>query len=188
MTVGVDLFVREIRWPGQFTQASVGGNLVYGFQTGNFSRMFINYSLEQTEVRDLNEIYTDPLVLARNPFLRDSLLIGTGTTSARSARLVRAGSTTRSISRSSRRAGPATRMSFDYAGIGGDTNFVNPRAEGDLVHPAQSPHVVRLPRGRRVHRAVRQHGRAADLRKAVSRRRIQHARIRPPHASGRAIR
>ena len=51
MTLGVDLFIREIRWPGQFTQASVGGNVAFGFQTGNFSRMFMTYSLEQTEVR-----------------------------------------------------------------------------------------------------------------------------------------
>jgi outer membrane protein insertion porin family len=58
MTAGVDLFIREIRWPGQFTQASDGGNLVYGFQTGDFSRMFLNYSLEQVKVKDLNPLYT----------------------------------------------------------------------------------------------------------------------------------
>ena len=68
MTVGVDLFIREIRWIGLFTQASTGGNFVYGFQTGNFSRMFFNYSLERTKVEDLNEIYNDPAVLSRNPF------------------------------------------------------------------------------------------------------------------------
>ena len=30
MTAGVDVFSREIRYEGQFTQASVGGNLVFG--------------------------------------------------------------------------------------------------------------------------------------------------------------
>jgi outer membrane protein insertion porin family len=129
MTVGVDLFIREIRWIGLFTQASTGGNVVYGFQTGNFSRMFFNYSFEQTRVKDLNDIYNDPLVLARNPFLRDSLLIDTE-------------GGKRTISK----IGPSwvyntvdqpifptsgTRYTFsvDFAGIGGNTNFVNPRAE-----------------------------------------------------------
>ena len=129
MTLGVDLFIREIRWPGQFTQASQGGNLAFGFRTGNFSRMFVTYSLEQTHVKDLNDIYKDPLVLARNPFLADSLLI-----------------TTQGNKRVISKIGPSwvyntvdqpifptsgTRytLSFDYAGIGGNTNFVNPRGE-----------------------------------------------------------
>jgi outer membrane protein insertion porin family len=129
MTFGVDLFIREIRWIGQFTQASAGGNVVYGFQTGNFSRMFFTYSYELTRVKDLNEIYRDPLVLARNPFLADSLLIDSQ-------------GNRRTISK----IGPSwvyntvdqpifptmgTRytLSFDFAGIGGNTNFVNPRGE-----------------------------------------------------------
>ena len=33
---------------------------------------------EQVEVKDLNPLYSDPLVLAGNPFLADSLLIGEG--------------------------------------------------------------------------------------------------------------
>ena len=40
--------------------------------------MFVNYSLEQVKVKDLNPLYNDPLVLGRNPFLQDSLLIGQG--------------------------------------------------------------------------------------------------------------
>ena len=78
MTAGVDIFAREIRYEGQFTQASVGGNLVFGFQVMPYARMFLNYSLEQVEVKDLNPLYRDPLVLAGNPFLEDSLLIGEG--------------------------------------------------------------------------------------------------------------
>ena len=129
MTVGVDLFIREIRWPGQFTQASAGGNLVYGFQTGNFSRMFINYSLEQTEVKDLNEIYKDPLVLARNPFLRDSLLIGQG--QRRTISKIGPSWVFNTVDQPIfPTSGTRYTLSFDYAGIGGDTNFYNPRAEG----------------------------------------------------------
>jgi outer membrane protein insertion porin family len=128
MTLGVDLYIREIRWPGQFTQASVGGNLVYGFRTGNFSRMFFNYSLEQTEVKDLNEIYTDPLVLARNPFLRDSLLIGQG--GRRTISKIGPSWVYNTVDQPIfPTMGTRYTLSFDYAGLGGNTNFWNPRAE-----------------------------------------------------------
>jgi outer membrane protein insertion porin family len=129
MTVGVDLFIREIRWIGLFTQASTGGNLVYGFQTGNFSRMFFTYSFEQTSVKDLNAIYEDPLVLARNPFLRDSLLIDS---QGRKRTISKIGpswvynTVDQPIFPSS---GTRYTLSVDFAGIGGNTNFVNPRAE-----------------------------------------------------------
>ena len=128
MTVGVDLFIREIRWIGLFTQASAGGNLVYGFQTGNFSRMFFNYSLEQTQVRDLHQAYTDPLVLARNPFLRDSLLIGQGgkRTISKIGPSWVYNTVDQPIFPSS---GTRYTLSFDLAGLGGNTNFINPRAE-----------------------------------------------------------
>jgi outer membrane protein insertion porin family len=129
MTAGIDLFVREIRWIGQFTQASVGGNLVYGFQTGDFSRMFLNYSLEQVRVKDLNPLYNDPLVIGRNPFLQDSLLIGQGgkrTISKISPSWV-FNTVDQPIFPTS---GTRYTLSFDYAGIGGNTNFVNPRLEG----------------------------------------------------------
>ena len=38
ITAGVDVFIREIRYIDQFTQASTGGNIVYGFQVSPFSR------------------------------------------------------------------------------------------------------------------------------------------------------
>jgi outer membrane protein insertion porin family len=129
MTVGVDLFIREIRWIGQFTQASAGGNLVYGFQTGNFSRMFFTYSLEQTQVKDLNDAYKDPLVLARNPFLRDSLLIGQG--GRRTISKIGPSWVYNTVDQPIfPTMGTRYTLSSDFAGIGGNTNFINPRAEG----------------------------------------------------------
>ncbi len=91
--------------------------------------MFVNYSLEQVKVKDLNPLYQDPRFLAGNPFLQDSLLIGEGGR--------------RTVSK----IGPSyvyntvdhpifptsgTRYTFnvDLAGLGGNVNFVNPRAEG----------------------------------------------------------
>jgi outer membrane protein insertion porin family len=134
MTGGIDLYAREIRYPGQFTQESLGGNLVFGFQVRAFSRMFVNYSYEKVKVKDLNPLYTDPLVLAGNPFLADSLLIGEGGT--------------RTISKIGPSfvyntvdhpifptSGKRYTLSLDYAGIGGDTNFWNPRAEGIWYFP-----------------------------------------------------
>jgi outer membrane protein insertion porin family len=134
MTAGLDLFIREIRWPGQFTQVSNGGNLVYGFQTGDFSRMYLNYSLEQVKVKDLNPLYLDPLVIGRNPFLQDSLLIGEGgrrTISKISPSWV-FNTVDQPIFPTS---GTRYTFSFDYAGIGGNTNFVNPKVEGIWYYP-----------------------------------------------------
>ncbi len=134
MTAGIDLFIREIRYIGQFTQASQGGNLVYGFQTGDFSRMFVNYSLEQVKVKDLNPLYNDPLVIGRNPFLQDSLLIGQGgrRTISKIAPSWVFNTVDQPIFPSS---GTRYTLSFDFAGIGGNTNFVNPRAEGIWYFP-----------------------------------------------------
>ncbi|MGH9373658.1 MAG: outer membrane protein assembly factor BamA [Vicinamibacterales bacterium] len=129
MTAGIDLFVREIRYIGLFTQASAGGNVVYGFQTGDFSRAFFNYSFEQVEVKDLNPLYNDPRVIGRNPFLQDSLLIGQGDkrTISKIAPSWVFNTVDQPIFPTS-----GTRYTFavDFAGIGGNTNFVNPRAEG----------------------------------------------------------
>ena len=129
MTAGVDLFVREIEWIGQFTQASAGGNIVYGFQTGDFSRMFFNYSFEQVKVKDLNPLYRDPAVIGRNPFLQDSLLIGEGgrRTISKVAPSWVFNTVDQPIFPSS---GTRYTLSLDLAGLGGNTKFVNPRAEG----------------------------------------------------------
>ena len=187
MTAGIDVFSREIRYEGQFTQASVGGNLVFGFQVMPYARMFMNYSLEQVEVKDLNPLYNDPLVLAGNPFLYDSLLIGEGgkRTISKIAPSFVYNTVDHPIFPTS---GKRYTLSFDWAGFGGNTNFLNPRAEGIWYFPlgARAPDVAGLPRAGRVHQAVWQHGRAADFREAVSRRRVQHARVRPAH--GRAAR
>src|SRR5262249_12658275 len=77
ITGGFDIFKREIRYIGQFTQKSGGAVLTFGFPIGTgFTRSFINYSYERVRVTEIANVYQDPLVLARNPFLRDSLLIG----------------------------------------------------------------------------------------------------------------
>ena len=128
MTAGVDIFSREIRYEGQFTQASVGGNLVFGFQVMPYARMFVNYSLEQVEVKDLNPLYRDPLVLAGNPFLEDSLLIGQG--GRRTISKIGPSFVYNTVDHPIfPTSGSRYSLNMDWAGLGGNTNFVNPRAE-----------------------------------------------------------
>ena len=78
ITGGFNLFRTDVRYIGQFTQQSAGAVVTLGFPMSGFSRMFTNYSYERVRVTEISELYPDPTVLARNPFLRDSLLIGPG--------------------------------------------------------------------------------------------------------------
>ena len=129
MTAGIDVYVRQIRYIGQFTQESAGGNLVYGFRVSNYARMFVNYSFEKVRVKDLNPLYEDPRVLAGNPFLQDSLLIGEG--GERTISKIGPSYVFNTVDHPIfPTSGTRYTLSMDFAGIGGNTNFVNPRAEG----------------------------------------------------------
>jgi outer membrane protein insertion porin family len=128
-TAGVDLFVRELEYIGLYTQASKGGNVVYGFQVQDFGRMFVNYSYENVEIRDLNPLFNDPAILRGNPLLADSLL-----TAAGGKRIISKIGPSYVYNTVDNpifpTAGRRFTMSFDVAGIGGNTNFINPRTEG----------------------------------------------------------
>jgi outer membrane protein insertion porin family len=104
ITGGFDVFKRSLDYIGYYTQKSTGGNLIFGFPVADFSRMFINYSYQQVKMTNLNEALIDQScltredgckiissvgdlsqltstqreLLARNPFLTDSLLLGEG--------------------------------------------------------------------------------------------------------------
>ena len=158
ITGGVNLFKNEVRYIGQFTQKSVGGVLTFGFPVGNgFTRMFANYSYEQTRVSEINAAFCDPVLLSRNPFLRDSLLLsgadcgfGTGTsteinplTGEPITVAIAGGAPEREISKVvpsivyntvDQPIFPTTgrrfTASFDMAGLGGNTNFLKPTLEG----------------------------------------------------------
>ncbi len=129
MTAGIDIFNREFEYIGLYTQASAGGNLVYGFQVQDFARMFINYSFERIKVKDLNPAFLNPLVLAGNPLLQESLLLGAG-----GQRTVSKIGPTYVYNTINDPIFPTTgkrlTASFDLAGLGGNTKFYNPRIEG----------------------------------------------------------
>ena len=101
ITGGFDVFKRAFHFIGFYTQKSIGSNLTFGFPVADFSRMFMNYSYEQSRISDLSEAFLDPSCiiseagcsdilltdlsgiragalenLRRNPFVFDSLLIG----------------------------------------------------------------------------------------------------------------
>jgi outer membrane protein insertion porin family len=129
ITGGIDVYKRELRYLYQFTQSSVGGNLIFGFPVRDFTRLFINYSYEQTRVKDLNPLYTDPAAIAGNPFLADMLLLGQGgsrTVSKVVPSLVHNTIDNPIFPTSGRRYS----LSMDLAGLGGDTNFFKPMLEG----------------------------------------------------------
>lgn len=129
ITGGANVFRRDIRYIGQFTQESTGGVLSFGFPLGTgFTRMFTNYSYERVMVTEISDVYTDPLVLARNPYLRDSLLIGAG-----GERII--SKVVPSIVHNTvdnpitPTTGKRFTLSVDLAGLGGNTNYYKPAVE-----------------------------------------------------------
>jgi outer membrane protein insertion porin family len=130
ITGGINLFRTDIRYINQFTQRTAGGALSFGFPLGNgFTRMFVNYQYERVRVSEINQVYQDPLVLARNPFLRDSLLIGQN-----GERII--SKVVPSIVHNTvdnpifPTSGRRYTLAIDLAGIGGNTNFYKPLLEG----------------------------------------------------------
>ena len=130
MTGSVNLYRNDIRYPGQFTQRSIGTVFGFGYPLGGFTRLFTNYSFERVRVTDINELYKDPLVLARNPFLRDSLLLGASGGERTISKV------TPSIVHNTvdqpifPNQGVRYTASVDLAGLGGNTSFYKPSVEG----------------------------------------------------------
>ncbi len=122
ITAGVDIYVREVRYIGQFTQASKGGNTVWGFPVANFTRMFAGYSYEDTELKDVDPFF-DPKVLAQYLLLGDE---GRRVVSKISPSIVH-NTVDNPIFASQ---GKRYSASFDLAGIGGTESFWSTRLEG----------------------------------------------------------
>ena len=128
ITGGVNLFRTDIRYIGQFTQKTAGGALSVGFPIADFARMFVNYQYERVRVTEVANAYLDPIVQARNPFLRDSLLLGQG-----GERIISKvvpsfvyNTVDNPIFPTSGRRYTAA---MDLAGLGGNTNFYKPLVE-----------------------------------------------------------
>ena len=129
ITGGANLFRSDVRYVSQFTQRSTGGTLTFGFPLGTgFWRAFTNYSYEQVQVTEINTAFTDPIVLARNPYLRDSLLIGQG-----GQRIISKVVPSVIFNSVDQPIFPTTgrrlTLSNDFAGLGGNTKFLKPSVE-----------------------------------------------------------
>jgi outer membrane protein insertion porin family len=134
ITGGVDVYKRTLRYIDQFTQEATGGNVTGGFPLAGFSRMFVQYSYEAVRVSDLNPIYYAPELVQRNPYLRDSLLLGQGghrTISKVTPSFVHNTVDNPIFPNSGKRITAAV----DFAGLGGNTNFIKPRFEYSQFKP-----------------------------------------------------
>jgi outer membrane protein insertion porin family len=128
ITGGLDIYKRAIQYIGQFTQRAVGGNMMFGFPVSDFGRMYTTYSYEGVTVTDLNPAYQDPRIIANNPFLQDSLLIGQG--GKRVVSKVVPSYVFNTIDNPIfPNSGRRLSLSSDLAGLGGNTKFLKPRVE-----------------------------------------------------------
>ncbi len=132
MTLGAQIFRTDVRYIGQYTQKTRGGVLTLGWPLGRgFTRMFTNYSYQRVRVTEVNEVYNNPLLLARNPFLRDSLLQGAGQNGERIISKVTPSVVYNTVDQPIfPTSGKRFSASVDLAGLGGNTNFYKPMVEG----------------------------------------------------------
>ncbi|HEV8208667.1 MAG TPA: BamA/TamA family outer membrane protein [Vicinamibacterales bacterium] len=129
ITGGANIFKADVRYIGQFTQKSSGAVITMGFPMSGFSRMFFNYSYERVRVTEIADVYQQPEVLARNPFLRDSLLLGVG--GERIISKVVPSYVYNTVDQPIfPTSGKRFTASMDLAGLGGNTNFYKPMVEG----------------------------------------------------------
>jgi outer membrane protein insertion porin family len=129
ITAGVDVFNQEIQYLGAYTQASAGANTVWGFPAGPFSRWFVSYSYQKVKVKDLNPLYQTAATLGNNPFLADSLLIGQG--GERRISKIGPSFVYNTVDNPIfPTTGRRYTLSFDLAGLGGNSNFYSTKAEG----------------------------------------------------------
>ena len=135
ITGGFDVFKREIHYLNRFTERSVGSVVTAGFPVGRggFTRMSLNYSYEQRRITEIvNEQYRDPVVIARNPFLSNSLALGPG--GGGGVRIISKVVPSLVHNTVDNPIFPTTgrryTLSLDLAGLGGNTNFYKPMLEG----------------------------------------------------------
>jgi outer membrane protein insertion porin family len=135
ITAGIDLYRQDIRYINQFTQSTAGGNMVWGFPVAPFARIFANYSYQRVRIKDINSAYLNPTVLQANPFLRDSLLVDlNGTTVQNGVRRIGKIGPSFVYNTVDNPIFPTTgrkySLGFDFAGIGGNTQFMSPSMDG----------------------------------------------------------
>jgi outer membrane protein insertion porin family len=105
-------------------------NTVWGFPAGPFSRWYVNYSYQKVRIKDINPLYTTNAVTQNNPFLTDTLLLGAENGERRISKIGPSYVYNTVDNPIFPTTGKRYSLSFDLAGLGGNTNFYNPKAEG----------------------------------------------------------
>ncbi len=128
ITGGIELFKRKLDYQSQFTQSSWGSTLIFGFPLRDFTRLFLAYSYEHTQVVNVNSIYQDPSLIQNNPYLAETLLLGVG--GARTISKISPSVVYNTIDNPMfPTTGKKVSVSVDLAGLGGDTSFWKPSLE-----------------------------------------------------------
>ena len=130
ITAGVDVFHQSIQYQLQFTQISTGMSTVWGFPAGPFSRWFLNYSYQDVKVTDVNPAYTSTQFTENNPFLADTLLLNQDGQERRISKIGPSFVYNTVDNPIFPTNGKRFSTSVDFAGIGGNSKFVNPKVEG----------------------------------------------------------
>ena len=147
ISLGTQIFSREIDW-FSFAEKTVGGSATFGIPLALFSRMFLTYSLEnsQASVSEYYDRYFDASYLAAyNPFFADALLLGSDgrRTVSKITPQFRHNTVDHPIFPSQ---GNSLSLALELAGAGGNTKFVKPILEGTVYRP----HTARTIFGARV--------------------------------------
>ena len=156
ITGGLNVFRRELQYIGYYTQKSSGASVVFGRPLSAFTRAFLNYSYETVSITDVNEALFDASCItspqgcstieslddlsqltelqqqqacSNNLFFCDQLLLNSG-----GSRII--SKVTPSLVHNTvdhpifPTTGKKYTMSVDLAVLGGNTQYVKPRAEG----------------------------------------------------------
>ena len=130
ISLGTSVFSRRIEWIGSFTEDSRGGTVTFGVPLALFTRMFVGYSLESSQVTDISPYLTsNPELLAFNPFFADALLQNHG-----GRRIVSKVTPSLVLNTVDHPIFPTNghslSASLELAGLGGNTQFWKPTLEG----------------------------------------------------------
>jgi len=156
ITGGLNVFRRELQYIGYYTQKSSGASVIFGRPLSAFTRAFLNYSYETVSITDVNEALFDSSCIntiqgcsvieslndlsqltqtqqqaacANNLFFCDQLLLNSG-----GSRII--SKVTPSLVHNTvdhpifPTQGKKYTMSVDLAVLGGNTQYIKPRAEG----------------------------------------------------------
>lgn len=138
MSLGTQVYSRKIEWIGSFTQETTGSSFTIGYPLKYFTRLFVSYSLEQSNVSDINPAFgMNPSLLSYNPFLADTLLLGTGgnRTISKVTPMIRHSTVDHPIFPTQ---GKTLAVGMELAGAGGNTSFLKPTFEAVWWKPHTS--------------------------------------------------